>query len=78
MVPFQVGDKWLIARKPRTVHSNAITGTRSESSALDRTVHGGCWTGAKWAQQTGFAKMFDSREDAAEYLKQNRKAINAA
>jgi hypothetical protein len=41
-------------------------------------VHGGCWTVKKWAQQTGFAMMFDSQVEAAEYLEQNRKTINAA
>ena len=40
--------------------------------------HGGCWTGEKWAQQTIFALMFDSQMEAAEYLEQNRKTINAA
>ena len=76
MVPFQVGDKWLIARRPREVPSNSITD--SGSQPVGQIVHGGCWTGKKWAQQTSFARMFDSREDAAKYLEQNRHAINAA
>jgi hypothetical protein len=66
MVPFQVGDKWLIARRPRDVPNKSIK------------VHGRCWTGKKWAQQTSFARMFDSQIEAAEYLEQNRHTINAA
>ena len=78
MVPFEVGEQWLIARKPHTVHSKSIKGTRTHSASRDEYVHGGCWTGEKWAQQTSFAMMFDSRVEAAEYLEQNRKTINAA
>lgn len=77
MVPFEVGDKWLIARRPHAVSSKGNSGNKSQIPR-SRMDHGGCWTGEKWAQQTIFAMMFDSQIEAAEYLEQNRQAINAA
>ncbi len=73
---FQVGDKWIIARNPGEIPNPSINGTLSQSPG--RITHGGCWTGEKWAAQTNFAKLFDSRNLALEYLQQNRQVVEAS
>ncbi|MBC7853996.1 MAG: hypothetical protein IAF94_11205 [Pirellulaceae bacterium] len=75
MVPFQVGDKWLIAREPYMVPVKPIPG--SVSPPVGRLTHGGGWTGEKWSLQTSSAKLFSTREEAAEYLELHRETITA-
>ena len=71
------GDVWIIAKNPRTVQSQGITGAAGGSSRSWPT-NDGVWGENRCVLQRLFYQKFATQEEALDYLEENREAMEGS
>ena len=72
--PLQFGTKWILIRNLRWIDTKTMIAC-SEAPEKGRASFPDCWTGNGWSPTAVYAKQFDSSEEAARYLEQNRQRM---
>jgi hypothetical protein len=74
MKVIQQGDSWVIAKNFRNVERSGVSGTHSHAIENVRRVYQ-VWTGKEWYGQTAFALKFATKEEAEQYVDENRERL---
>jgi hypothetical protein len=70
MQVIQQGQQWVIARNFRQLDMNGLSGSRSRSASRVREMYD-CWTGKEWAGSRSLARVFQTAEEAQQYIDDN-------